>query len=339
MADLEPFLQTLRQVPFVRAVRLVMPRRGQRDAVVEIRTPKGSVRLSAEVRRSNLSAESLERLLGTNRRGERILIFAPWVSEGAGRKLANGKINYVDLAGNCYLAIGKEYVAQVTGHRPVVKRGAEKGMRAPAYQALFALLAKPELVSAPLRVIGAAGGVNPQTASDVRARLVAHKFVNETRSGFEWNPLRLREGLELWLSGFTAVLRPHLLIGRFRSSDRDPSAFEKRLVTESPPDTWRLGGGAACHRLTGFYRGDETILYIEGEATSLVKKLRLALDRAGPVLIARFPGRIAAEGASPDTVHPLLVYADLLAESTDSAREAAALIAERFLKPFAPGAR
>lgn len=55
-------------------------------------------------------------------------------------------------------------------------------------------------------------------------------------------------------------------------------------------------------------------------------------DPAGELTLTRAPGPLAFEGRTPDTVHPLLVYADLMTEGHDRAREAAAEIYERYLE-------
>ena len=50
--------------------------------------------------------------------------------------------------------------------------------------------------------------------------------------------------------------------------------------------------------------------------------------------MVRSPGALAFRSPHPETVHPLLVYADLLAEGHDRAREAAAELSARFLTPL-----
>jgi hypothetical protein len=49
--------------------------------------------------------------------------------------------------------------------------------------------------------------------------------------------------------------------------------------------------------------------------------------------VLRTPGEVALDGKTDDTVHPLLVYAEMLVEGSERAREAAAALRERFLTP------
>jgi hypothetical protein len=58
-------------------------------------------------------------------------------------------------------------------------------------------------------------------------------------------------------------------------------------------------------------------------------------DHNGRILIARQPCPVAFESPNDTTVHPLLVYADLLAERNDRATEAAGEVFDRYLSKLA----
>ena len=66
-------------------------------------------------------------------------------------------------------------------------------------------------------------------------------------------------------------------------------------------------------------------------APELARKLRAISDRSGPLEFVAHPGPLSRQGATADTAHPLLVYAELLFERNERAREAAQEIADRFL--------
>lgn len=63
----------------------------------------------------------------------------------------------------------------------------------------------------------------------------------------------------------------------------------------------------------------------------IVKWLRLVPDMHGNVVLARVPGPLAFRSPRPDTVHPILVYADLLGEANDRASEAASVLRQKLL--------
>jgi hypothetical protein len=138
--------------------------------------------------------------------------------------------------------------------------------------------------------------------------------------------------LDRWLSGYSTLVRPRLLAGQFRTPDIDPSTLEERIEQVLGTDkTWGWGGGAAAKRLVGFYRGSRTILHLAGPLEKIIRALKALPSKEGGLIILRSPGEIILEGAIPLTVHPLLVYTELLYEGTDRARESAEMIREHYL--------
>jgi hypothetical protein len=256
---------------------------------------------------------------------------APLVGRELGRELAHAGVNYVDLAGNCHLNVDDRYVAHVEGRHAERPAPAARALRTPAFRVLFALLADPRLANATARTLAdAAGAVSPQTANDARARFVADGTLVEARGELVWAPDGRRRAIDLFLTGYGA-LTAKLTVGRYRA--RGATAAEQEAALAPHLDRlgdWRWGGGAAAHRMTGFYRGDQTIVYLRAApAPDVMRRLPLVADRAGDVFVRLAPGPVAF--AAKDTAHPLLVYADLLAEGNDRAGQAAAQIDERYL--------
>ncbi|TFG88264.1 MAG: hypothetical protein E4H17_02625 [Gemmatimonadales bacterium] len=95
---------------------------------------------------------------------------------------------------------------------------------------------------------------------------------------------------------------------------------------------WAWGGATAAFRLTGHYRGEQTVLHMDHRPADLAQRLQLLPARTGEIAILGTPGFFAYQGATPRTVHPLLVYAELFAGHDDRAREAAAEVRDRFLR-------
>ena len=115
--------------------------------------------------------------------------------------------------------------------------------------------------------------------------------------------------------------------------EQNPAALENRIektLGETP--AWAWGGGGAAMRLTKHYRGEETILHVETAPPDLPKRLRALPAQDGPLTILRAPGKIGFAGVLPRTVHPLLVFTELLTTGNERAREAAQEIRERYLE-------
>ena len=334
--DLEPYLAQLRKLPFVKGVeaelQLGRAKRIQADALVRLRTPRGERTLLAEVKRTHVTRPLVDGLLARTPRDVRTewILFAPHIGAEIGRHLRENGTNYIDAAGNCFLAIKQEYIANVEGRRPEKKTPLERGIRGPGHQILFAVLARPELLNAPVRILAEAAGVGKTAAAEMIRRLAEEGLVGADRE--RRRLLRVQTLLDRWLAGYAATVRPQLLMGRFHTNDREAEAREDRIERElGETTTWAWGGGTAAMRLTGYYHGPNTVLHLEHPLPDLGKRLKAITAEDGPLLVLGVPGRIAFEGARPRTVHPLLVHTELLATGNERAREAAQEVWSRYL--------
>jgi hypothetical protein len=333
--ELEPYLSHLRALPFVKGVRVsrkVPADAAYADYELLIRTVDGEQRTLVELKKTHVTRELIERLAALPVAHRNRLLFAPEIGAALGQLLEQRKLGFVDRAGNCYLDLAGRHVARIQGKRSERRAPAEKAMRAAAYRALFALLAEPALAHATVRALSDVAGISRQAAVDIRPRLQALGILYEDGKRFGWVPRSAPKAIDLFISGYATALRPQLLLGRFRTHARDAAGLErevKRAATKTPGTLW--GGGAACMRLTGHYRGQRTILHAESLPLVLLETIQAIPDRNGPLEIVQFPGPQAARGSTADTVHPLLVYAELLLEGEERAREAAAEILERWL--------
>jgi hypothetical protein len=279
-----------------------------------------------------LVQEAAQALLHVAEARPGLIVFAPAVGRALGDFFEHGGINFVDVAGNCCLRLGDRYVARIQGRRDATPKRAAKGLRAPAYRALLALMIQRDLIDAPSRTIAAAAGVSPQTAIDLRKYLVEQGYVLRTRDRHEWAPEREGDVMTLWVTGYSTTLAPSLAIGRFRAKETAPEELERRI--EPILDgigAWVYGGGAAAQRLTSYYRGDRTTIYVTDAPADLATRLRFVRDGSGPITLARPPGRLALRSPQPRCVHPLVAYADLLAEGHDRAGDAAREIYDRLI--------
>jgi hypothetical protein len=326
-------LEHVRSLPFVKRASLRASQTQVRGALeLVLHTPEHRYVLPCDVQRSHLSHEAGQAVLHVAGVRSGLTVFAPAVGRALGDVFEQGGVNFVDAAGNCSLRLGDRYIARIQGRSGADRKPAGKGLRAPAYRALLAMMIQRELVDAPSRAIAAEAGVSPQTAIDLRKHLVAQGYVLRTRNHHAWAPGREREVMTLWLTGYSTTLAPSLAIGRFRAKEADTEALERRIepILEGT-GAWGYGGGAAAQRLTGYYRGDRTILYMTDAPADLATRLRFAKDESGPISLARAPGRVALRSAEPKCVHPLVAYADLLAEGDDRARDAARELYEQFI--------
>ena len=301
---------------------------------MRIVTPNVTEEFAIEAKRTHLTRTIVEGVLARAARARPKrpwILFAPHVGRPLARYLDEQGANFVDLAGNCRLQIGLRHIAKIEGRPPERRPQQGRGIGAPGMQILFALLVQPDLLNAPVRVLGKTAGVAPATAAARIAHLRRAGLIHETEGKRRLTvPHRL---LDLWINGYETLVRPKLLIGRYRAQEKDPEALERRI--EQALDTkmtWAFGGGAAAHRLTGYYRGEDTVVHVHAPGFDPAKALRALRAEDGPLTVLGAPGPLAFEGVKPRTVAPLLVYTELLFAGDKRARDAAGEIRRKYLE-------
>lgn len=327
--------ERLKDLPFVEAAALargVGAQRGGWDAVVQITTPTATTKLVVEATRTNLTRTVVDGVLAAADRyeGKPWILFAPHVGRPLGAYLAERGVNFLDRVGNCRIELGKKYFALIEGRPPKRRIPEGRGMGAAGLQVLFALMARPELLNEPVRTIAQAADVAKATVADRLATLRAEGLIHEGRGARK--AAEPRRFLDLWLNGYETLLRPKLLIGRYRVQETDPEALERRIEATLGNDVpWAFGGGAAANRLIRHYRGEDTVLHVGDGAAEVVTRLRAIPDPKGPLILLKTPGPAALQGARPRTVAPLLVYTELLHAGDKRAIDAAAEVRREYL--------
>src|SRR6266571_5929478 len=344
---LDRCVERLRELPFVKEAVLLPPlgwdvepfrlaegRRGALwDGRVRIVTPNATEEFAIEAKRTHLTRTIVDGVLARAARTKPKrpwILFAPHVGRPLARYLDEQGANFVDLAGNCRLQIGRRHIAMIEGRPPERRPLQGRGTGAPGQQILFALLVQPDLLNVPVRALAKAAGVAPATAADRIAQLRTAGLIHESHDGKRLTtPRRL---LDLWIKGYESLVRPKLLMGRYRAQETDPEALE-RVIAETLDDKviWAFGGGAAAQRLTGYYRGPDTVVHLQPAGFDTAKRLRILRADDGPLVLLRAPGPLAFKGAKPRTVAPLLVYTELLFAGDKRAREAAGEIERKYL--------
>jgi hypothetical protein len=337
---LEKYLQQLRRLAFVKKADVRLHQRPQSDAkadgVLAIHTPQSTHHFDLEIKRAPVTSAAIDAVIGRYERGQpekpprALMLFAPHIGRPLAEYLVGKNVNFVDEAGNCHVRLGTSFMALVEGRRAVPRAALGRGLGLSGHLALFAILAKPEVLDSSIRTLADRAGVSKTAVEHLLARLTEEGAIVRGRNRRHLQNHKLL--LDRWLNGYATLVRPRLLVGQYRTPDADPSSLEARLEQVLPEDTsWGWGGGAAANRLTEFYRGGRTVLHLAEPSQEIIRRLKALPSKEGDLVVLRTPGHIAFDGAAPRTVHPLLVYTELLTEGTERAREAAEMLRERFL--------
>ncbi len=261
------------------------------------------------------------------------IMVLPQVTAEKADELRKDNIQFIDAAGNCYinqlplyLFIKGNKVQGVTKAPSVNRLFKQTGLRV-----LFALLCNPGLENETYRTIAAQTKVALGMVNWVVKDLKEVGFLLENGSGRcrQVQLLRKEHLLERWITAYAEQLRPKLVIGRYRCAD----GWWQRVALN--PDQALWGGEVAAAKLTEYLKPQVVTLYVDRDNTGeVIISNRLKPDPQGEVeLLGRFwqPDTVKPYG---DTVHPLLVYADLITTGNQRNIDTARIIYEEHLVQF-----
>ena len=308
---------------------------------VRVDTAAGSFNFEVRLIRSYLDrtlANDLTQLVkGLKGRGQRdLLLVARYVPRPTGERLAEAGVNFLDDAGNMNLALGGNYHSLVLG-KPEI-RSAEKRSPGPAtIQVLLTLAAQAETWDWSTRQLSSVAGVSKTVAAEVRQRLVEEGTLKQGQDG-RWQLLHPQAVRDRCLSGYSQLLRPRLLINRFRSLEKDADKFVAEFIQiiSLSARKYALTGGAGAFALQHFYRGPETAIFVEEITPDIERRAKLLPDPRGAIVLLRaFAKPLVFWKLVRDVwvAHPLLIQLELLQQDDPRAHEAAERIREEFLKP------
>jgi len=296
--------------------------RGKRvDAVLRIH-PNGE-KLFAEVKKWAQQA-NLGVLINHVRELEEGILIADYVNPNMAERLRKEEIQYIDCVGNAYLNQPGQFVyikgnpALKTTYRKE-KDIAHRAFEPKALEVVFAFLCYEWIVAEPYRTIADRAGVAVGTVGWVIKALKAGGYIKER--GRVRKLTKHKELLDRWVEAWPRKLKPKLLIGEFQTED--PYWWKEIDITRYD-GYW--GGEIAAAKYTCYLTPEDATVYLPKEKVpNLLRDARLQKanewGRTNMVKIhiyKRFWPRTTdyldngyEEGEG--LVHPILVFADLIA--------------------------
>lgn len=313
------------------------------DAELTVHTGKHKHAFQVEVKRGILTSAALPALETLVKRcapDSSLLVAASQIGPSMAKLLQERNIAFMDAAGNAFLTAPGLHV-WISGKRSDVKRVVTGLHRQSAVKVIFALLTDPRLdkepdaalLNSPVRILAKAAGVAMGSVGNVLDNLRSMGFLLDDDDA---RRLVERERLiELWATDYLARLRHRLIHHRYRIA----SMREWERMFRLPPNAW-WGGDVAGARLTRHLSPEKMTIYTRALPDEWVVRAGLQPDPDGNVevltpfwgdgLISRW--QRDSDGLPKDCVHPLLVYADLLANDEERSSETAKRLYDKFLR-------
>jgi hypothetical protein len=271
------------------------------------------------------------------RYGDHLLLVAPRVTIELAEKCRELGLQFIDTAGNAYLR-GPGLFVLVKGQRLIegedIQLAEQQGKRAGTatnLRVFFALLCKPELLNAPYRDLNQAAGVALGTIGWVFYDLNARGYITGVKGKGDRVLLERQRLVQEWVTNYPIKLRPKLNPRRFRAPKID---WWKEVDITKYGAQW--GAEVAAEKMTGYLRPHALTIYLHKDQgqknlTRMVAEHKLRADLQGDIEILDAFWDFEDEKQMPETVPPLLAYADLIATLDPRNLEAAKLIHERYL--------
>lgn len=261
------------------------------------------------------------------------LLVAQYISQPSKVLLEEKGINYLDTAGNCFIKsdLGLFWKINHLKNEKVEVPNQQLILHKNGVKLIFALLIDDKLINEPYRIQAAVAGISLGTIGKIYKNLVDAKFVYQLnkRKKLLANKTEL---LNQWTQAYNQKLKPKLSRGKYRFVNKmSPIDWQKKSISDKA--YW--GGEPAASALTNYLQPEILMLYTNMDRGKLTKRLMLIPNPKGDVQVNSIfwnTDHIKFVDDKLQTVHPLLVYADLIVSADQRNIETANKIYEKYLK-------
>lgn len=316
------------------------------DAVVELNGIEYNAEVKKWVQQANFGAlvYQVQNLPG------RPLLIADYVNRKLAQRLKDAGIQFVDTAGNAYIKQEGLFI-NIRGNdpltiltvkqrrnppitmplgvdeaiRPTQQKGTGRAFTPTGLKVVYELILQPNLISRPYREIAEKAGVALGTIGWVLNDLKAQGIVVDR--GKDKHLRTLGTLIDAWAEAYPLRLRTKQMVGRFEVEDL---LWFKTLDLTDLGAQW--GGEIAGAQMTDYLKPAYATIYIRGDVAKFVQATRLTrrarTDQGANVELLR---PFWLQDGPGDMVHPLVVYADLIATGDPRNLETARMIYDEYL--------
>jgi hypothetical protein len=256
-----------------------------------------------------------------------LLLVTNHINEFIAEHFKENKIEFIDAAGNAFINQPPLYIF-IKGNRPNEKfRNIQQGhaFKPTDLRVIFTFLCCPDLINKTYRDIAHVAGVALGNIGWAITNLRNKGFVLDM--GNRGRKLVQKEQLlNRFVEEYPKRLRKQLLIGRYTGQ---PDWYQgKNIHTEYA--LW--GGELAAARLTKYLKPQNITVYIKHRhLDDFLLQNRLRKDIHGKIEILKYFWEQTDLTENKDFVHPILIYADLMATADQRNIETAKMIYEQYI--------
>jgi hypothetical protein len=323
-------LEALRNnLPGHAEIKNIKPLRAPRlraDYLLRIVIKGKEIKYYAEIKANVTKADKLLLMMRKGEFDHPLLLVTKYINTQLADELKQNGAEFIDTAGNAFINQPPLYIF-VKGNKPdIVKAPPPKRTFKPAgLKVIYTFLCNPGLENKTYREIAAETGVALGTVDWIMRELKELGFLLDM--GKRGQRLIQKENLlQRWVTAYPEQLRPKLTLGRFRGE----YGWWQRKTLDPFKGQW--GGEVAAAKLTQYLQPQIITIYTAPqELDQLLIKNRLKRDQTGDVEILKRFWKPTEIWKYEDLVHPILIYADLLATGNERNIETAKMIYDQHI--------
>lgn len=257
------------------------------------------------------------------------LLIIKFVTPSIADQFQKKNIPYIDSAGNAYINQPPLYI-HLKGNKLSANKKEPIGrlFRTAGLKVLFALLCNPGLEKESYRKIMKTAYVALGTVEIAMKELQRRGYLIELGKNNR-KLVRKKRLLERWVMTYPEQLRPGLVKGYYQTKKQD---WWKDIKLVKYNAQW--GGEIGAALITNFYRPKIITIYSDKIDNRLLLENKMRRGTPGEVEIVQKFWDFEFDWKFKDIVHPILVYADLMASETPRNVEIAELLYEQELYRF-----
>ncbi|MGC9367895.1 MAG: type IV toxin-antitoxin system AbiEi family antitoxin [bacterium] len=299
------------------------------DSILEIHYQQRKFTFFVEIKK-NINNTVISFLLNRiNQMSEKFLLVTRYVSKYNAEKLKEKNIQFIDNVGNVFINRFPLYI-YISGNKPpedFQETRSNRLFQPSGLKLLFTLLSRPELIDKPYREIAHKAKIALGSVGWIMTDLKQLGFIIDVKKRRKL--ISKEKLLERWCIEYPVNLKPKLFIGRFNG----PENWWKNYNLKSKYGLW--GGELAADKLTKNLKPHDIAIYVcNYEFDKIIIDNKLYRDVNGNVEFLKCFWEAESTDKVNLTVHPILIYADLLAAGSQRNTETANLIYDQYINKY-----
>ncbi|HPV87613.1 MAG TPA: type IV toxin-antitoxin system AbiEi family antitoxin [Bacteroidales bacterium] len=305
----------------------------KKSGIITILSERFLVDVKPEISRGNKGIMLSQLVDASREENLPILLFTHYIPSDIAKEYIDAGINYADTAGNCYIRSGSlSIIIQGKRIRRNPRVNQARAFQETGVKVIFQLLVNPENGNKPYRELAKMADVSLGSVSQIFKELEELNFILRTK---KQKLLKNKpELLKRWIVAYHDIVRPKLLLKRMDYIyPEDFSQWQHLLFDLTDENITLWGNENAGALLTKQFNPALHTIYTNISWQNVSRNLKLRPAQNGRIEILRLPysPNLNDEYAN-QTVHPLLVYADLMGSSDSRNIETAKLVYEQYLQ-------